>query len=686
MLRSPALWLLALTAVVAAAGVNYVLKLKSYFIMPDELTYERGALHIASTGRPVLPGDPYYQSISELGSLVVAPAWALVHPVGRALDVSHAINALAFSTSCVPVFLLARRITRDAVASLFAAACSVAVPWFAMSGTLMTEPVAYPAFCWGVLGIQRAVAEPGSRGDVVGILGVGLAVAARSQLAVLGIVLAVSMLVRESLAARSEGLAVVTRRHAVLIGMFALAVLYVLVRGTSARDIVGDYTITAQGEVLPGGTLAYARALVTSVSIACAALPLPLALAWALGGLRRPSRPDVFAGALALLLAGVVMAVVAGAFSVRFASGQNDRYISYLAPLLFTGAAAALTIGPLRIVDAAVAGAASAWLLWTSTLAVQVPSLTSPGAAFRTVVDGRTRLLAGWFGVSDAKPTAVVAVLVLLALGVLLLAPRRLSARAVGAVVGTGVLLFGLTETAYTLKKISDTQAGASPEFVAGRGWADRAVPDGAPLHALVSFVSDTPTTTATWWDAMFYNREVDSTYVLRGMPFYEQPSYLDAKLDPRTGALDGLPGGYLLVAAQPVHVGLAGARPIAQLGAVALVQAPLRPRAAFSLDVADGTGLVPMDKRARLRVFGAGEQRVAVTVVARGGPMRAALDGGRGSRPARTLAPDTPATLRASARPSASRPATLALVASRPASGAAKGATLQTLDVSIGH
>ena len=122
-----------------------------------------------------------------------------------------------------------------------------------------------------------------------------------------------------------------------------------------------------------------------------------------------------------------------------------------------------------------------------------------------------------------------------------------------------------------------------SPVFVASRGWADRALPGGQHLNALAGFVGDLPTTNGVWWDAVFYNRRVDHVFQMDGTPTYNQPAD-PVLLDRRTGALSGIPGGYLLVPSAPVHVGLAGTRVVATQGPVSLVRAPVRPRAAFAL------------------------------------------------------------------------------------------------------
>jgi hypothetical protein len=649
--RHPASWLVLVMACAIAPGVVYVLGIKGYFVMPDELTYQREALHIAETGRPTLAGDQYYSTLSQLAPLIQAPVWLIVGPIGAALDAAHILNVVVFASACIPTFLLARRITESVPASVLAGAATVAVPWFAETGTLMTEPVAYTAFCWSVLLVQRAVAEPGVRGDIAGLLGVAVAAAARSQLVVLAPALLAAVAVRELVAVRVDGWRTVVSRHWVLLGTSALLALYLIVTGKGARDLVGYYYVQTQ-QVFPPGTFGYGRELVTSAALACAGLTLPLAVAWILGALGRPSRPEPFAGALVFLFVGAAVVVAASAFSVRFTAGQNDRYVAYLAPLLFVGAAAALTVGPLRLPAVAIAGVATAWLYWTSTLAVQGLSLASPGSAFRTVIDGRTRVLAGHLGIADAKPTAVVAILVAVALGAVYVVSRRRAAL-VGVLVGAAVLLYGVAETGYTLRQLARTQQGVSPAFVASRGWADRALPAGNDLNALAGFVYDVPTTTGVWWDAVFYNRSVDHVYQMDGTPTYNQPAD-PVLLDRRTGELSGVPGGYLLVPAQPVHVGLRDARMVATLGVVNMVHTPPHPRAAFALEAPDGNGNIAVGDEAPLRLFGDGQarrERVALTVAGRTGAVRVTVTDARGRRMASSaLAPDAGATLKLAA------------------------------------
>ena len=685
--RQPWLWLGVTFVVAAVTGIHYALKLRGYYIMPDELTYQREAIAIGDRLRPLLPGDGYYNSPGELSPMVQAIVWRIVGPVGTAIDASHVVNVLVFASACVPIYLLTRRITGSVVASLLAGAATVAVPWAAMTATLMTEPIAYTAFCWAVLLIQRSVAEPGTRGDVIGLLGVGLALLGRSQLAVLAGTLLVALLVREGVAARTEGVRVVLRRHVVLIGVGALVVLYLLVTGASPRGALGNYGIAAEGDVLPAGAFAYARELLTSVGLAAGVLTLPLAAGWAFAALGRPRREQPFAGALVVIVTVALLAVVVGAYSVRFTAGQNDRYIAYVAPLLFVGTAAAFTVGPFNVLAMAIAGLGSAWLYWTATLALLGPSLVAPGSSFRGVLYGRPRVLAAHLGINDADPTAVIAVLLVIVLAVIVIATRRLSLALVGAAVGVAVLAYGMAETNYTLNKVAPAQISHS--FVSARGWADRALPPGQHMNAFIGVTSDQAASVGIWWDGVFYNRRVKRVYEMVNEPSYDQPAPLTVDMDPRTGVMSGLPGGYLLVPNAPVRVGLRDLHPIATNGVISLVRAPARPRAAFSFDAFNGSGAMNTGTRVPLRVFGDGRARkrsVTVTVVARGGDVRLAVSDEHGRRlAARTLRRDIPVPLKLTLPVRAAGPSRVVLRLDTVRHGAISGAYMQALGIALG-
>jgi hypothetical protein len=107
-------------------------------------------------------------------------------PSTTAFDISHVISAVVFASTAIPVFLPARLVTRDRAAAVLAAALSIAVPWIAMTATLMTEPIAHAASAWALLAMTRALERPPGQRDLLALLAIVLAALARTQLAILG--------------------------------------------------------------------------------------------------------------------------------------------------------------------------------------------------------------------------------------------------------------------------------------------------------------------------------------------------------------------------------------------------------------------------------------------------------------------------------------------------------------------
>src|SRR5512146_2464573 len=115
-----ALWL------AAGAGLGALTtRAADWFVMTDELLYERLALSIAGSGSP-LPRvhGALVPSVDQLYPLLVAPAFA--HGlVPHALREAHLLNAFVISSACVPAYLLARRVTGGRRAGRFAAVAAV---------------------------------------------------------------------------------------------------------------------------------------------------------------------------------------------------------------------------------------------------------------------------------------------------------------------------------------------------------------------------------------------------------------------------------------------------------------------------------------------------------------------------------------------------------------------------------
>src|SRR4051794_14818920 len=178
------LWLALGTALAA-----FTSKVSDWFVMTDELLYERLALSIARTHSP-LPRlhTEVFSNINQLYPLIIAPVFrhgAILHGFHQA----HTLNAFVMSSAAIPAYLLARRLTENPFLPFVVAAATVTVPWITLSSFLLTEVAAYPAFVWSLLAIQAAVSRPSVARDLLAALGIGVAVLARTQFYSLALVL-----------------------------------------------------------------------------------------------------------------------------------------------------------------------------------------------------------------------------------------------------------------------------------------------------------------------------------------------------------------------------------------------------------------------------------------------------------------------------------------------------------------
>ena len=121
-------------------------RVADWFVMTDELLYERLALSVTRLHTP-LPRvhDVGIANLNQLYSLVLAPVFA-TGTVAEGLHRAHVLNAFLITSAAIPAYVLALRVTRSVWASALAAALTVAVPWMVLASFLLTGTVAYPAF------------------------------------------------------------------------------------------------------------------------------------------------------------------------------------------------------------------------------------------------------------------------------------------------------------------------------------------------------------------------------------------------------------------------------------------------------------------------------------------------------------------------------------------------------------
>jgi len=607
----------AVGLVVLAAAIPtaiFSLSLVEFVVMPDELGYMKQAVAFGR-GEPQMPGDFWFNSWAQLTPLLLSPLYKLFDTT-TAFDLAHILQAIVFASAAVPVWLLARRVIAWTPAAVLVAACAVAIPWIGMAGTVMTEPLAYALSAWALVAMVRAVAEPGPLTDLLAIVALGAAFLARTQLVALAAALLLAILMHELLRPAAGPVRARLRRaitgHRLLWVVIVIAAVAVLAGGL--EDLLGNYIAPTQESLLPAGTFAAARELLTYVVVGIAVLPLPLGAAWAATTLGRATEAYPHAFACVSVCVVTVLTFVGASFTVGFTAGINDRYLFYVIPPLFVGMAAALLDRRRGLTVALiVAGALTALVVGFSQLAQVGPSLVSPSMAFHAVLPG----------------PGTIAIVSLAAVILIALAATRVPERAMLAVVGGAVLAFGVIETQYTLRQVAKTQQGASEEFIASRNWIDRVLPENARAASVLASFGDPLATSAVWWDTSFWNKSVERVFHLPGGGAYAQGFARELDIDPATGRVPELDGyRYIVRAAEDARFGLRGSRTLAAHAGVAVIEAQRPYEAEWLVDSPESVdGEIAPGTRVTIKLFPRRDEPIErVTIDLRVRPVGSAL------------------------------------------------------------
>jgi hypothetical protein len=604
-----AVWLGAGAALSRATG-----RVADWFVMSDELYYERLAIAVAHGGSPLprLHGVPV-PNVNQLYPLLIAPFYAGDTLVPEALHRVHVFDAFVFASAAVPVFLLARAATGRTKLALGVALLSVAVPWSVYSSLLLTEVVAYPAFAWAMLGLHRALAAPGARRDVLALLGIALATFARTQFLVLVLVLPVA-LVAQGLAERRlrETLA----RHRVLVaayGILAAGAVVLAATGGLSRSL-GTYRAAGEGDVLPPGLFGSLLEHLAALAIAVALLPFLVGTGWALARLVRPRAPATTAFAAVALAAILGVALEVASFDLRY-TGTNvsDRYLYYVVPVVLVAAAAALVDPPWpRLALVVPAAAVAAGCATMALPEYQKLNVDRPLAlAYEQVVD-----LAGSTGTARLLLVAATVVLAALFVEGSLLLPRA----AVAAIVAVLAVAALPSLAAGAFVRFLDRPGTSGRPVTLDQGvvfdWIDRAVgPEGDVTMVPYPMVSgDYWAGTAYWWDVEFWNASVVRD-VVQGPSFYATSSTfpkLDLRIDPQTGRATVSPTAWAVQATRETRYRIAGDRTLEERG-LYLIRAERPWRAEWLTRGLYDDGWTRPGTPATIRVFARPSDRTAV-------------------------------------------------------------------------
>jgi hypothetical protein len=530
----------------------------------------------------------------------------------------RALNALAFASTAIPVYLLGRRLELRPVWAALPAALSIAVPWAVVTTGFLTENVAYPAFVWAVWAIFRAATAPRWWRDLLALALLVVAGAARSGLLILVpvfpvVVAGVALRCGQGpLAARA---AAALRQHIVLWFAVAIGVL-ALLAGPLGLDSTGLVQRLAGGYIVragfdPGQMLDKTGHYLARVFVGTGFFAAAVALPWLAVQAARSREPARFGFSLLTLLASVAML-----YSLNSA-GPDERYVLYLAPLVLLPATVAIARRELSPAGIAVASVLLALLLlrvpWNPE---QGPfgHFVSPVEMFYARAVG---LRLDLYLPGDAATARALATLALGAAGVALAAAARWRPThlfgVTGAVIVAAVALSVLVQTQYTLSKYVNGAGGRAGATLSERAFVDRLVPRGQSVGAFAEGVGRRPDFYPIWQEVQFYNQQIDTLYALgeNDTPVPDGDAVVrGVRFDPRTGRVSSpepLPE-YMTV---PLQIGAARLR--GQLLAaptyipVGLVRLAKPAVLDWSAEGFDPLGNVPAGETAGIRFYGTG-------------------------------------------------------------------------------
>jgi hypothetical protein len=523
---------LVLFVVAAVALAVLCWRVSDWAVMTDELLYERLALSFVDGAfLPTLHGE-HVDVYGVLYPFLLMPVFAVVD-LPDAIRAVHGLNGVLFASAAVPTWLLARELALTRLAALGSALFAAALPWSVIGGFVMTESAAYPAALWALLAIHRAVVLPAPRRDVVALGAILVATLARPQLAALGVVLLAAAAVHEARLHR-------WRAHAVAFGVAALAVPVLLLGGAG---LLGSYSPAIEGDVLSVDAFRSALMHVNVTAVALGIVPLILGGGWAIAALvRPPADPERSAFAGLVVAAVTVLAVESGSVVVRFGLGLDvkDRYLFYIAPILFLATVCALEDPRPRI-----AGVLGLTALFVLTVGLEDfkpvfgVNVDSPASSTHEALTS----FGNDVGLEPAELLAIAGGLLGLAL---VLALRRLPRRQLTVTVLVALVAFVFAETAYTWNRLFESSGPSGRQLTAAQAdqlsWVDNAVEDGLVAMFPYSFGQDWYPSAVAFWDVEFWNSRVHRAYRLDGYFTYTPESFPtpSVRIDPRTGLFVG--------------------------------------------------------------------------------------------------------------------------------------------------
>ncbi|MDA0164763.1 hypothetical protein OM076_31130 [Solirubrobacter ginsenosidimutans] len=460
--------------------------------------------------------DVYGRGLQRLEVWMLAlPAVLTDSPWSLALG--RLLNAAAFVSTAIPVYLIGRILGLRPRWAALPALLSAVVPWAVVTTALLTENLAYPAFVWVLYTTVRTTLRPSPGNDVLALVAILVAGLSRSALLALAPMLPLTVLATSW---RCGSIRTVLRDHVVLWGTIAVALVAVVPGLAGVGPTSGLATRLAGGYGTPWNigvwTLVeksgrYFSRIVTGTGFFAAAAGVP----WLAVQLARTRDPARFAFSFGAVVSALLLFYALGS------AGPDERYIVYLAPLVLLPAVTALALRELTPLGLGIGSVLAAALVlaepWQSD---QGPFMFFiwPAETFYARTAGLR--LDSWLPGDAGTALAIVG----LALGLagvavammLKWAPARL-AGAPAVVLVAAVALSIPLQANYALSKHVDGAGSRSGPGLRARAFVDSNVPHGATVGELALGVGQTADFTYTWQEVQFYNQRVKTVFAPPG-------------------------------------------------------------------------------------------------------------------------------------------------------------------------
>ncbi len=514
-------------AVTAAIKFWLAGRISTPWLFSDELVHSELAKNLAGGNLFEIRGERVNISFSY--PLVIAPAW-LLPSMGETYAAAKVVDVLLVSATALPIYLWSRRFlpwVEGAVVSCIA----VLLPELVLTGALMQENLAYPAFVVAAFALALVLESPTPFRQALLLFATVVAATARFELAVLvPIILTAFALYR----------APPGRAKVVVISCAGFLVALLLLLAFDSSLLLKAFQTFPQTSATysAGGLLRWLLWGLGDLALISGIVPL-LALPL-LRHVEGPAERALLAVTWASVLWFAVLAAVSGSWEPY---GLKERYFFYPQPLLFlvlavwvrrgrrlslvAGLAVALVTG--SVLDRFSPGR----LLGIGSIPGNAPGLAFFGSAAK-------RMTASSF--VSVVVVAAVAIALLMTLAAGSLTVRRSVALLACVVV---VTCYGFAAS------LVDSHASAvavTAALPADHSWVDATAGKsaGVVLLDLASFMpeihdGDYWTVWAPWWELEFWNRSARSVFGL-GSPEPVPLRQTSGTLDWGDGVISGAP------------------------------------------------------------------------------------------------------------------------------------------------